>query len=79
MQITPENFVDSKLSMFFNVKKSGTEKIEIPEQVLGTKMTKRVNPHKIPLQTINEDSDGDWALSQDTKIKLIKSNRQLSK
>ena len=65
--------------MFFNVKKGGTEKIEIPEQVLGTKLTKRVNPHKIPLQTINEDSDGDWALSQDTKIRLIKSNRQLSK
>ena len=68
--------VDSKLSMFFNVKK-GTDKIDLPEQMLGTKITKRVNPHKIPLETISEDSD--WGLSQDTKIKFAKSKRQLSK
>ena len=45
--------------------------------MLGTKMTKRVNPHKIQLEAISEDSD--WGLSQDTKIQFAKSNRQLSK
>ena len=52
--------------MFFNVRKGSADKIDLPEQMLGTKMTKRVNPHKIPLEAISEDSD--WGLSQDTKI-----------
>ena len=47
---------------------------------MGTKVTKRLNPHKVNLlDPIDDDSDGDWGLSQDTKFQIIKSNRQLSK
>ena len=68
-QVPKEKLVDSKLQRFFSVKKGGPDKIELSEQVLGTKVTKRVNPHKVNLlETIDEDSDGDWGLSQDTKF-----------
>ena len=58
------SLVDSKLQRFFNVKKGGPDKIELKgDQSLYTKPTKRVNPHKAALQTIDEDSDGEWGFS----------------
>lgn len=72
-----EHMVDSKLQRFFSVKKGGPDKIELKEDDFSySKQTKRVNPHKaVLLTTINEDSDGDWGYSQDTKLQVIKSNR----
>ena len=65
-----ENMVDSKLQRFFSVKKGGPDKIELKEDDFSySKPTKRVNPHKVQLlQTVNEDSDGEWGYSQDTKL-----------